>query len=92
MDRATYIQLDRIEQTCNEIKTFQEMNQIDSRETIIEFYKSEVETEDGNLGHLRNDKRLLDFVNSLQDEIDNENKNENEPKLRNIGLDDDETN
>lgn len=72
MDRATYIQLDNMERKLDNLTAG--ISQIIERDTIISaigLIEAEIHEREGKLRHLKEDKKVLAFLEELQNSIEN---------------------
>lgn len=73
MDRQGYEQLERIELKLNNVtKGIEIILEGLGKEEIIEWYRFEVESDEGKLIHLREDGKLKEYIERLEEEYDEE--------------------
>lgn len=73
MDRITINQIDRIEQRIEQLtQMIQHIISNEQEETLKGWYDEEVDNKQGQLHHLKSDKKLEEFINNLDEDTEEE--------------------
>lgn len=77
MDIDTYKQFQELIETINNLtERIRALEQITHEDQIIQFYETEIESEEGQLRHLRDDKTLKHYIAELDEERATEEETE----------------
>lgn len=79
MEKATYIQIDRMEDKINKIAHGQGLlMNLESLDVLQSFYEEEVLSDEGELRHLKSDKKVKDFFENLIKEAEEDEPEDEE--------------